>query len=88
MGAMDGELLSAQDAAALLGISPRTLRRWRQMREGPPWVPIGRKVVYRVQAVRAWLAGREAHGMGPEGSDRGETVGVGASRRRRERQRA
>ena len=64
MGAMDGELLSSAEAAALLGISLRTLRRWRQMREGPPWVPIGRKIVYRTQALRAWLAAREVDADG------------------------
>ena len=65
MGAMDGELLSSEDAAAVLGISLRTLRRWRQMREGPPWVSIGRRIVYRVQAVRTWLTEKEAESRRP-----------------------
>ena len=54
-----GELLTTEQAAALLQLSPRTLRRWRSEGKGPPWVALGsRRVRYRRAAIQAWL---EAH---------------------------
>lgn len=49
------ELLTEEQLAALLRKDPRTLRRWRQLRIGPPWVPLGRSVVYLSSAVLRWL---------------------------------
>lgn len=45
--------------AQLAGISPRTLKRWRDQRVGPPFVKMGRKILYRRDAVEAWLLSRE-----------------------------
>jgi Helix-turn-helix domain len=36
------------------GLSPRTLENWRWRGEGPPFVKIGRKVVYRLIEVEAY----------------------------------
>jgi hypothetical protein len=33
----------------------RTLRIWRQRREGPPWTKIGRTVLYPDDGFIAWL---------------------------------
>jgi hypothetical protein len=52
----------------------RTVYRWRQMRQGPPVTLVGNRPLYRIDAVRAWLLGREKHGPngkarhGPRGS--------------------
>ena len=35
-------------------ISPRTLERWRWLREGPPYLRIGGRVVYRLEDVEAF----------------------------------
>lgn len=53
------EYLTDQELAAELKISPRTLARWRRLREGPPIVKIGRRVAYRRTSVREWLASCE-----------------------------
>jgi hypothetical protein len=37
----------------------RTLKRWRDLRQGPPHTTIGRAIMYRRQAVREWLISRE-----------------------------
>lgn len=40
-------------------ISPRTLERWRWTGEGPAYVKIGGRVVYRIEDVEAYEAGRQ-----------------------------
>jgi len=49
-------LLSEQEVAAWLGVSLRTLRRWRlEHGYGPPIVRVGRFVRYRRGEVEAWI---------------------------------
>jgi len=38
-----------------LGITLRTLSRWEMERTGPPRTIVGRKVFYKIEAVRIWL---------------------------------
>lgn len=45
--------------AELSGESPRTWKRRRDQRTGPPYVKVGRKILYRKAAVSAWLLARE-----------------------------
>lgn len=40
-------------------ISIRTAQRDRQLRQAPPYTIIGNKVLYRIEAIREWLAERE-----------------------------
>ncbi len=53
------ELLTTKDAARLLGVSERTLARWYSVRTGPARITIGRKVLYRLQAIHDWLRANE-----------------------------
>ena len=53
------DVLTEDEAARELGRCPRTLKRWRDLREGPPFIRIGRQVLYRREAVRDWLVSRE-----------------------------
>jgi hypothetical protein len=55
---LDG-LLTEDETARELGRCRRTLKRCRDLREGPPFIRIGRQIFYRRDAVRAWLLGRE-----------------------------
>lgn len=48
--------LRTRDAAAYLAISPRTLEKYRLTGEGPPFLKIGRAVVYDSADLDAWLA--------------------------------
>lgn len=41
------------------GVSLRTAQRDRQLRQSPPYITVGKKVLYRVDAVRAWLLDQE-----------------------------
>ncbi|WP_281709118.1 helix-turn-helix domain-containing protein [Phaeobacter italicus] len=51
--------MTPTEAAKLLGVSTRTLSRWHALRVGPARCKIGRKVLYRREAVDAWLAQNE-----------------------------
>ena len=57
-GLLDGYMTPAE-VAAQLGITPRTLERWHNQRVGPPRVRLGRKVLYRHQAVVEWITKNE-----------------------------
>ena len=35
-------------------ISPGTLRNWRSMRTGPPYIKIGKAVLYPIDQLDAW----------------------------------
>ena len=52
--------LNRSDLARELTLSVDTLQRWESRRVGPPCVRVGRKVLYRIQAVRDWLRDQEA----------------------------
>jgi predicted DNA-binding transcriptional regulator AlpA len=52
-------LLTAEDVAALTGLSVETLAQWRSQRKGIPYVKISRNCVrYRQSDIDAWLAER------------------------------
>jgi predicted DNA-binding transcriptional regulator AlpA len=55
---MTTNLLSQREAAARLGLSPRTLERTRASGDGPAFCKIGRRVLYRPEDIAAWLATR------------------------------
>ncbi len=48
--------------AQLLGCSPRTVARWDAERIGPPRIKVGKTVLYDLEKLPAWLAGRESRG--------------------------
>jgi hypothetical protein len=52
-------------AKDVLGVgSVQTLRNWRHLRKGPPYVKLGRRVVYRMEDLLDYL---ERHRIDPEG---------------------
>lgn len=55
---LDGWIVRA-DLARELTLSVDTLQRWETRRMGPPCVRVGRKVLYRMEAVRDWLRDQE-----------------------------
>ncbi len=49
------------EAAKRLGVSPRTLQRWRENGDGPPFVVLGaRRIGYRPADLDAWVEARLA----------------------------
>jgi excisionase family DNA binding protein len=45
--------LSVQEAADLLGVVRRTIHRWQRDGRMPPRIPIGRRLQYRLDDIRA-----------------------------------
>lgn len=43
------------------GVSLRTAQRDRQLRQSPPHITVGKRVLYRIEAVRNWLRDQERH---------------------------
>lgn len=41
------------------GVSTRTVKRWRDQRIGPPFIRMGRRILYRRDAVAEWLLANE-----------------------------
>ncbi len=41
------------------GVSLRTAQRDRQLRQAPPYLIVGKKVYYRIAAVREWMLRQE-----------------------------
>jgi hypothetical protein len=63
--------LNRSELAKELTLSVDTLQRWETRRVGPPCVRVGRKVLYRKEAVRDWLREQEARKTGQRGSAAG-----------------
>jgi hypothetical protein len=51
--------LTEEELARELRRSARTIFRWRNARNGPPFTLIGRKPMYRIESAREWLRARE-----------------------------
>jgi predicted DNA-binding transcriptional regulator AlpA len=52
----DERLLTTEQAAALLGMSPDTLIKWAKLRRGPPRLKLSRRFArYQAGALRDWL---------------------------------
>jgi hypothetical protein len=54
-----GDYMTREELAAEIGIQPKTLAKWANLRRGPSFVKVGRKVFYRKDAVQAWLRTNE-----------------------------
>lgn len=51
------DYMSPQELALELDLAPSTLKSWRVRKYGPPWIKVGREVLYSRDGVRHWLAG-------------------------------
>jgi hypothetical protein len=53
------EYLDTDGLAVALDVTPRTIIRWRLEKTGRPITHLGRRILYRIEGVRAWLAAQE-----------------------------
>ena len=51
--------ISEPEYAGRRGVTLRTCQRDRQLRKAPPHIKLGRKIFYRVHALRDWLLKNE-----------------------------
>ena len=59
------DLLTEDELAAAMKRTPGTLRRWRHAGTGPPYIPVGKAICYRPDAVRTWLVSLERSSGSP-----------------------
>ena len=45
--------------ARIRGVTIRTCQRDRQLRKAPPYIQLGRRIFYRIDALREWLVKNE-----------------------------
>lgn len=50
--------LTTEEAAKELGVSPHTLKAWRQKKRGPLWTRIGGQARYTREAIEKWIKQR------------------------------
>jgi hypothetical protein len=55
---MGEKLLTASETAALWGLRPATLARWRWAGHGPAYIKVGRAVRYDPLELRRWVEAR------------------------------
>lgn len=53
------DMLDDDQLAVELGVTTRTVQRWRARRIGPPFIRIGRRILTRRDAARQWMLDRE-----------------------------
>ena len=66
------DLLTTTQAARYVGLSPRTLERYRVTGEGPRYLKVGRRVLYTQADLDEWLARkvrRSTSDPGPKDED-------------------
>ena len=54
--------LTQRDLARRWCVSPRTLERWRWLGQGPAYLKLGGKIVYRLEDVEAYEAAQRRAG--------------------------
>ena len=59
--AIERQYLTTTEVADLLRTDPGTLRYWRHVGKGPRSFRPGRRVLYAVEDVEAWLATERGH---------------------------
>jgi predicted DNA-binding transcriptional regulator AlpA len=52
---MDARFLTTLEVADLCRTSPETVRYWRHVGKGPKSFKVGRRVLYGVEDVEAWI---------------------------------
>lgn len=55
-------IMTGEQVAELLQVSPRTIEEWRQTHSGPPFRRVGRHVRYLRSEVLAWFQELARHG--------------------------
>ena len=65
-------LLTTRQAAKRLGLSPRTLERYRVSGDGPEFVKMGRAVRYMAGKLNEWIEGRTRRSTSDGGGASGD----------------
>jgi predicted site-specific integrase-resolvase len=52
------QYFSPDEAARTIGVASQTLARWRCEGGGPPFIRVGRKIMYGATDITAWMNSR------------------------------
>lgn len=66
--AFNDTLLDTDAAPGIIGAARQTLARWRSEGQGPPFIKVGSKVMYRRSDLENWLAARTRRSTSDDGS--------------------
>ena len=55
--------INENKAAEVMDVKIQTLRNWRHLRKGPPYLKLGRCVRYKIDDIKSFM---EAHRIDPE----------------------
>ncbi len=58
---MEPKYINTDEASRLYGIPKKTLENWRSQKRGPRYHKSGKRVVYRVADLEAFMAGHSIH---------------------------
>lgn len=62
MDILSRKYMNTHDAAGYIGLGKSTLDKWRSQRsDGPRFMKLGRRVVYRVEDLDNWVAENRRH---------------------------
>lgn len=56
---LEEEYLTIAGLGHLLGKAERTINWWREDRQGPPFIRVGRTILYKKSSVLKWLSDQE-----------------------------
>lgn len=76
------EYRNTREAAAFLGLSPRTLDRYRVTGEGPSFHKFGARILYACADLEAWATARRRTSTSDDGGDNRRHDGRGGGRAR------
>lgn len=48
-------VITPEELAIVLAVTPETLSEWRRLKQGPDYVKTGKRVMYRLSDVQDWL---------------------------------
>ena len=71
-------LLTTADAARLLGLQPQTLAKWRWAGTGPRFVRLGRRVMYNLRDLEAFVEAGARESTSQNAAPRSTVAGQGA----------
>lgn len=57
-------LMTTEQLASYLQVSPRTIEDWRLHGVGPSYVRVGKRIRYRPAAIEEWLVQEESRNAG------------------------